>query len=136
MIRAYVSRGLKDLDKHLPLISMALHSMKNTSTGFTANMLKLGREVIQLIDLILGLPRPAPQDPPTWVANLTSNLSKIHTLAREKIGSTQLCQKRDYNLRIYERSYKEGDVVYVRDSVTQIGISSKMRPLGLVHIIL
>ena len=97
MIRAYVSRGLKDWDEHLPLISMALHSMKNKSTGFSANLLMLGREVIQPIDLIVGLPRPAPQDPPTKVANLTSNLSKIHTLAREKIGSTQLRQKRDYD---------------------------------------
>ena len=128
MIRAYVSRGVKDWDEHLPLISMALHSMKNKSTGFSANMLMLGREVIQPIDLILGLPRPSPQDPATWVAYLTSNLSKIHTLAREKIGSTQLRQKRDYDLRVYERSFKEGDVVYLRDSATQIGISSKMRP--------
>ena len=54
MIRAYVSRGVKDLDEHLPLISMALHSMKNRSTGFSANMLMLGREVIQPIDLMLG----------------------------------------------------------------------------------
>ena len=75
-------------------------------------MLMLGREVIQPIDLILGLLRPAPQDPPTWVANLTSNLSKIHNLAREKICETQLHQKRDYDLRVFERSFKEGDVVY------------------------
>ena len=120
MIRAYVSRGVKDWDEHLPLISMALHSMKNKSTGFSANMLMLGREVIQPIDLILGLPRPAPQDPPTWVAYLTSNLSKIHNLAREKIGETQLRHKRDYDLMVFERSFKEGDVVYLRDSSTQI----------------
>lgn len=128
MIRSYVSRGLKDWDEHLPLISMALHSMKNKSTGFSANMLMLGREVIQPIDLILGLSKPTPLDPPTWVANLTSNLSKIHILAREKIGETQLRQKRDYDLRVFERSFKEGDVVYLRDSSTKIGISSKIRP--------
>ena len=98
MIRAYVSRGVKYWDEHLPLISLALHSMKNKSTVFSANMLMLGREVIQPIDLILGLPRPAPHDPPTWVANLTSYLSKINNLAREKIGETQLRQKRDYDL--------------------------------------
>ena len=46
MIRAYVSRGVM-----VPLISMALHS-----TGFSANMLMLGREVIQPIDLMLGIP--------------------------------------------------------------------------------
>ena len=128
MIRAYISRGYKDWDEHLPLITMALHSMKNRSTGFSANMLMLGRETIQPIDLILGLPGPSPQDPPTWVANLSKNLSQVHQLAREKIGSTQLRQKRDYDLRIFEKTYSPGDVVYLRDTSTQIGISSKLRP--------
>ena len=123
MIRSYVSRGVKDWDEHLPLIAMTLHSMRNKSTGFSANMLMLGREVVQPIDLILGLPRPTPQDPPTWVSNLSRNLSNAHKLVREKIGDTQLRQKRDYDLRVFERSYKEGDVVYLRDSSTQIGIS-------------
>ena len=128
MIQAYVSRGVKDWDEHLPLISMALHSMKNRSTGFSANMLMLGRENIQPIDLMLWIPSHTPQDPPTWVANLTSNLSKIHKLAREKIGETQLRQKRDYDLRVFQRSFKRGDIVYLRDSSTQIGICSKVRP--------
>ena len=44
MIRSYISKGLKDWDEHLPLISMALHSMKNKSTGFSANMLMLGEK--------------------------------------------------------------------------------------------
>ena len=57
---------------------MALHSMKNKSTGFSANMMMLEREVCQPIDLILGLTRSTPLDPPTWVANLLSNLSDIH----------------------------------------------------------
>ena len=57
----------------------------------------LGREVTQPIDLILGLPRPTPQDPPTWVANLINNFSQVHKLAREKIGDAQLRQKRDYD---------------------------------------
>ena len=128
MVRSYVSRGLKDLDEHLPLISMALHSMKNNSTVFSANQPMLGREVIQPVDPILGIPKPTPQDPSDWVKQITYNLSEIHNLAREKIGKTQLRQKRDYDLRVFERSYKIGDVVYFRDSSTQIGISSKLRP--------
>ena len=31
IIRAYVSRGVKDWDEHLPLTSMALHSMKHNA---------------------------------------------------------------------------------------------------------
>ena len=82
--------------------------------------------MIQPIDLILGIRRATHQDPHTWVANLTSNLSNVHKLAREKIGETQLHQKRDYDIRVFERSYNVGDVVYLRDSSTQINISSKV----------
>ena len=128
MVHSYVSRGKKDWDEHLPLISMALHSMKNKTTGFSVNQLMLGREVIQPIDLILGLSEQSPQNPPNWVGTLAQNLSEIHHLARKKIGETQLRQKRDYDLRIFERSYNVGDVVYLRDSSTEIGISSKLRP--------
>ena len=75
------------------MISMALHSMKNNSTGFSANQLMLGREMIQPIDLILGIPKPTPQDPSDWVKQITYNLSEIHNLAREKICETQLLNK-------------------------------------------
>ena len=72
MIRSYVSRGLKDWDEHLPLISMVLHSTKNKSTGFSANMLMLGREVIQPIDLILGLSKLLP-----WTHQLGSQILPV-----------------------------------------------------------
>ena len=110
MIRAYLTRDNKNWDEHLHLIYMAFHSLKNQSTGFSANMLMLGRETIQPNDLILGLPRPTTQDPLTWVANLSNNLSQVRQLARKKIGQTQLRQKRDYDLRILEKTYSPGDV--------------------------
>ena len=61
MIRAYLSRGFKEWDEHIPLIAMSLHSMKNRSTGYSANMLMLGRETIQPIDLMLGIHNNSPQ---------------------------------------------------------------------------
>ena len=76
--------------------------MKNKTTGFSANQLMLGRKVIQPIDLILGLSEQSPQNPPNWVGTLAQNLLEIHNLARKKIGETQLHQKRDYFLRIFE----------------------------------
>ena len=129
MIRSYLSSGgIKRWDENLPLIAMALHSMKNKSTGFSANMMMLGRETTKPIDLILGLPRHTPQDPPNWVATLTRNLSRVHQLARETIGKTQMRQKRDYDLRVLQHPYETGDVVYLLDSSTKIGLSKKLRP--------
>ena len=57
-------------------MSMALHSMKNKSTGFSANMLMFGREVIQPIDLMLGLSSQTAQDLPTWLKTLSHNLAE------------------------------------------------------------
>ena len=129
MIRSYLSSGgIRRWDENLPLICMALHFMKNKSTGFSANMMMLGRETTQPIDLILGLPRHIPQDPPNWVETLKRNLSRVHQLAREAIGKTQMRQKRDYDLRIVEHPYEAGDVVYLLDSSTKIGLSKKLRP--------
>ena len=76
MVRSYFSKGLKDWYEHLPLMSMALHSMKNMSTGFSANTLMFGRGVIQPIDLMLGVNRQTAQDLPTWVKTLSHNLSE------------------------------------------------------------
>ena len=126
MIRSYISKGLKDWDEHLPLIAMALHSMKNPSTGFSANMLMLGRETIQPIDLLLGLNTQHSRELHEWVQELMSNLSSVHALAREKIGQTQLRQKRDYDLKLLVNTYNVGDVVYLRDSATKVGISKKL----------
>ena len=128
MIRCYISRGLKDWDEHLPLITMALHSMKNPSTGFSANMLMLGRETIQPIDLLLGLNIHNSHEVHDWIQNLVSNMSSIHNLAREKIGLAQLRQKRDYDLKLLVNHYSRGDVVYLRDSSTMVGVSKKLTP--------
>ena len=37
-------------------------------------------------------------------------------------------QKRDYDIRVFEHPYQIGDVVYLRDSSTKIGISKKLKP--------
>ena len=44
---------IKNWDEYLPLITKAFHSMKNHTTGLSANMVVLGRETIQPLDLML-----------------------------------------------------------------------------------
>ena len=128
IIRSFISKDLKDWDAFLPFIAMALHSMKNHTTGFTANMMMLGRETIQPLDLMIGQVDLSPVTEVEWVRDLLSKMSEIHRLAREKIGQTQLRQKRDYDLRLKERTFNLGDPVYLRDSSTKVGVSTKLRP--------
>ena len=87
MIRSYLSKGFRELDEYIPLIAMALHSMKNRSSGYSANMLMLGREKIQPVDLMLGLSNQTPKNPSAWVTSLAEkNLSNAKRSAREAIG--------------------------------------------------
>ena len=42
--------------------------------------------------------------------------------------------RREITTRLFKRSFKEGDVVYLRDSSNKIGISSKMSPPPPLHL--
>ena len=127
MIRSHISKGLKDWDEILPTISMALHSMVNRSTGFSANMLMLGRETTQPLDIMLGQCDFQKSGRSEWLKDLIGSLSIAHDLARRNVGQAQLTQKKDYDLRVIEYHYNVGDVVYVRDSSTKVGVSAKLR---------
>lgn len=50
-VRCFVSKTPGDWDVYFPQIAGALRSCKNRSTGFTPNMVMLGREVNQPVDL-------------------------------------------------------------------------------------
>ena len=90
----------------------------------------LGRETIQPVQLLLGIPfktvrNEGETDP--WVLELAENLRNVHTFARKKLKTTQLRQKRDYDLRVVQHQYQSGDLVYLLDSATKIGQSKKLR---------
>ena len=128
MIRAYLSRVFKEWDVHIPHISMSLYSMKNHWIDYSANMLMLGRKTINPIDLMLGIHSNSPQSP-------SERLSTAHRSAREATELEQFRQKRNYDLIVLENSYGVGDVVYLRDNSTKVGVSSKLRPpfIGPYH---
>jgi transposase InsO family protein len=131
MIRCYIEGKHSAWDRDLPLLSMALHSMENRQTGFTPNRMMLGRETIQPVDLLLGTfdVNSELYEPHQWVKYLGHTLNQVHRLARENLQSAQLRQKRDYDLRIQEKMYQVGDVVYQLDSSTKVGKSSKLQSI-------
>lgn len=50
-VRCFVSKTPGDWDESIPQIASALRSCANRNTGFTPNMLMLGREITQPVDL-------------------------------------------------------------------------------------
>ena len=130
MIRCFIEKKNRAWDRDLPLLAMALHSTVNKNIGFTANKLILGRETTQPIHLLLGLPNTSAQrrehDP--WILELAENLKTVHRYARQSLKAAQMRQKRDYDMRMLEHSYNIGDLIFLRDSSTKIGLSKKLKP--------
>ncbi|XP_065923785.1 uncharacterized protein [Magallana gigas] len=111
-VRCYVSKTPREWDVYIPQIAEALRSSVNRSTGYTPNMLMLGRETTQPVDLVFpGQREEQPQD--EYLANLTNSITTAHETARDVLKTTH-----NYDLRTLEHSFKVGYAVYVLDTAT------------------
>ena len=129
-VRCYVGKAQNQWDKHLQHIAGALRSTVNRSTGFTPNMLMLGREVNQPADLVFPLPASArqPSTPDDYCAEMAQAIEKAHEAARTTLRSTQKRMKRDYDLKVRTREFNEGDWVYLLDTASIKGKCKKLSP--------
>ncbi|CAG2185028.1 unnamed protein product [Mytilus edulis] len=127
--KCFIEKNCRNWDRDLPFLSMAMHSMVNRQTGFTPNQMMLGRETIQPVHLLLGMPQYGQNrmTPNVWVKHLVGRMQKIHEFARHSLHTSQLRQKRDYDLRVVEHKYQPGDLVYKADSTTKVGQSRKLK---------
>jgi hypothetical protein len=89
----------------------------------------LGREVVQPLDIVFPsklLPESADQE--TYISMLVENSKLASETAREKLQSTQVVMKRNYDLKVNKNSYTVGDVVYVLDTAQVKGRCKKLSP--------
>ena len=109
-VRCFIGKSQNQWDLHLQQIAGALRSAINRSTGYTANMMMLGREVNLPAHLMFPQAQPSTKDDNTdgYVAQLTRNIQKSHETARSTLKTSLRRMKRDYDLRILQRSYEEG----------------------------
>ncbi|PIK62720.1 hypothetical protein BSL78_00299 [Apostichopus japonicus] len=56
MLSVYVNESQKDWDVHVPLVLMAIHSSPQETTGYSPNLLMLGRETKLPLELMIGQP--------------------------------------------------------------------------------
>ena len=122
LIRCFLKSNQKSWDEHLQQLAGAIHSTINRHTGFTPNMMILGREVMLPVDLMFGSIGQEETTSAEYVTKLQQILRQVHTLARESLQSSQERQKRDYDLKLKV-------IVYVLDLARKIGISPKLQPV-------
>lgn len=127
MLSAYVSDHQIDWDKKLPYVLMAYRSSQHESTGYTPNMLMLGREVATPVDIMYEFPnRVKPTNVHDWVRELRQTLEKAHTYARQITQQSMLRQKRYHDQNVVRKTFEEGEQVLVYFPPRGIGKSAKL----------
>ncbi len=128
--RCYI-KNRNEWDRHLSQLAGALRSSVNRDTGFTPNMLMLGREVNQPVNLMfpeVDKERSVLIQPGQYVSELETAITSAHHTAREKLKTTQQRMKKDYDLKVLEKCYSVGDPVYILDTSSMKGKGRKLRP--------
>ena len=69
--------------------------------------------------------------PAAYVKDLCTTLQVVHSQARKSLHSAQARQKKDYDTKLYQRTYSVGDLVYKINSVTKVGLSRKLSPIWI-----
>ena len=80
-------------------------------------------------DMMLGMAElgSEEQEPENYEDGLQQTLTKCHDYAQTSIKSYQERQKRDYDMKLNQRTYSLGDLVYEIDSATKVGQSNKLK---------
>jgi transposase InsO family protein len=125
-VRCFIGNSQDQWDLNLHQIAGALRASVNRSTGYTPNKMMLGREVNSPAYLMFPQVGRQHLDPDSYVAEHTSTLGDAHQKARAMLKTTSRRMKRNYDLRILERPYKQGDLVYILDSATVKGKCRKL----------
>ncbi|VDI39650.1 Hypothetical predicted protein [Mytilus galloprovincialis] len=110
-----------------PQLAGALRASVNRSTGYTPNKLMLGRETNQPADLMFGkTDEPQYTGTEEYIIGLEKSLKSAHEIARNTLKTSQAKMKKDYDLRVFERQYAAGDLVYVLDTAQVKGKSKNL----------
>jgi ketosteroid isomerase-like protein len=97
----------------------------------------LGRETNQPADLMFGVgQKKTYSGSDEYVIGLEKAIRNAHEVARNTFNSTQKKMKRDYDVKILEKQYEKGDLVYVFYTASIKGKCKKLSPpwkeLGVV----
>ena len=129
IIRCYLKEGFSDWDKDLNILTSAIRSVPNRQTGFTPNMLMLGREVTQPISLVFGDINQKQVEGPEYLRDLRERMYKVHHMAREQICRAQVYQQTHYNKSANQCIYQPGDLVLKFNKAREVGVSTKLLPI-------
>lgn len=125
-VRCFLGKVQNKWDQHVQQIAGAIRSSVNRSTGFTPNMLMLGREINTPAQLMFPNVHERHENYDEYVSGLVKTMQSAHDFARTTLKTSMKRMKRNYDLRVLQRAYAEGDVIYLLDTATVKGKSRKL----------
>jgi len=115
MLGKVVSDSQRDWDEVLPQVMAAYRSTRHDATGYSHNMLFLGREVTTPLDLIMDLPSDQSsdcEDYDDFVQRVQHRVTGAYQIAREHLRKNAERRKSCYDIRVREQKFQVGDWVW------------------------
>ena len=115
-------------DERLSFITMAYRSTPHESTGLSPNFVVFGKELSTPVDVQIGLPDEPESNEAEYVKLLRQRLTEAHELVRDNLQKSCMIQKRQYDIKAYDKPYSRGDLVWTAHKLKKIGKSPKLQP--------
>ena len=132
MIRSFVDKNATNWDLYIGILMAAYRSTPHPATGYSPNMLMLGREVVMPNQLLFPLPSSHTYlDPDFYVASIKDKLEEIYHTVRKNLNMSAVTQKKNYDTRISQTQFSRGTLVYKFNNVS----SKSLRRGGLAHML-
>lgn len=126
MLSAYVNDHHSDWDRFLPYVMMAYRSSVHETTGFTPNLMMLGREVTTPLDIMYEMPTEVKYIPSNkWAWQLKETMEEAHKYVRENINTAMVRQKRYHDQKLSWQKFKPDNQGYVYFPIRKVGRSPK-----------
>ena len=128
-VRCFVGKRQNDWDVYIPQLAGAIRATVNRSTGQTPNFMMFGREINIPADLMFAsVMTEESMLVNEYIQKLVVSLRESHQIARKKLKETQKRMKKNYDLRILEKTYETGDKVNVQGEAVSQGTCKKIAP--------
>ena len=130
-IRCFLRDKVESWDDHLDVLGMSLRATVSRATGFTPNLMVLGREVTLPLDILYGHQQTKSESPPEYVKNLIKEMTETFATARQKMRTCQMRGKQHYDVKakLRDSCFQRGDLIVLVNSATKVGQSKKLQPI-------
>ena len=126
MLSMYVEKKPSTWDEHLPYVMLAYRSSIHGSTGFSPNMMMLGREVELPLQAVVPRPEDDKEDICEYVQGVQEKLEEAHVAARVHLKKAAQHQKRNYDHRATNvRKFNPGQAVWYHNLTLKMGRCKK-----------